>query len=41
MENGRIIERGTHQQLMRSHGAYEQMWGMQKRQSEDDISTSI
>jgi len=40
MENGRIIERGTHQYLMRTKGAYEQMWGMQKRQSEDDISTT-
>jgi ATP-binding cassette, subfamily B, heavy metal transporter len=36
MENGRIIERGTHLELMGSMGAYEQMWDMQKRQADDD-----
>jgi ATP-binding cassette subfamily B protein len=40
MENGRIIERGTHLELMASMGAYEQMWDMQKRQVDDESFVS-
>ena len=32
MEHGRVIERGTHQDLIAAHGAYAQMWQMQKRE---------
>lgn len=33
MDHGKIIERGTHAELIRAEGAYAQMWQMQKRQS--------
>jgi ATP-binding cassette subfamily B protein len=32
MEHGRVIERGTHQDLIAADGAYAQMWRMQKRE---------
>jgi ATP-binding cassette subfamily B protein len=32
MEHGRVIERGTHQDLIVAKGAYAQMWQMQKRE---------
>ncbi|MBU9578328.1 ABC transporter ATP-binding protein/permease [Ralstonia mannitolilytica] len=34
MEHGRIIERGTHEQLLRAEGRYAQMWRMQAREPE-------
>lgn len=34
MDQGRIIERGTHLQLMEQQGAYAQMWQRQQHQSE-------
>ena len=35
MEAGRIIERGTHQQLLAAHGRYADMWALQQQSSED------
>ena len=35
MDQGRVIERGTHLELIGLDGAYTQMWQMQKRQGED------
>lgn len=35
MDHGRVIERGTHQQLINLDGVYTQMWQMQKRQGDD------
>ncbi|MEF9996299.1 MAG: ABC transporter ATP-binding protein/permease [Burkholderiaceae bacterium] len=35
MEAGRIIERGTHGQLLACGGSYAQMWELQSRQSEE------
>jgi ATP-binding cassette subfamily B protein len=35
MDQGRVIESGTHQQLIAADGAYTQMWQMQKRQGDD------
>jgi ATP-binding cassette subfamily B protein len=32
MEHGRVIERGTHQDLIAAQGAYAQMWQMHKRE---------
>ena len=32
MERGRIIERGTHSQLLETHGAYAQMWQLQQQE---------
>lgn len=34
MEHGRIIERGTHETLLRAEGRYAQMWRMQAREPE-------
>ena len=32
MEAGRIIERGTHQELIQQHGTYAQMWVLQQQE---------
>ncbi|MCC7091310.1 MAG: ABC transporter ATP-binding protein/permease [Nitrosomonas sp.] len=32
MENGRIIERGNHSQLLAAHGVYTQMWELQQQE---------
>ena len=32
METGRIIERGTHQELIQQHGTYAQMWALQQQE---------
>jgi ATP-binding cassette, subfamily B, heavy metal transporter len=34
MDQGRIIERGTHQALLAAGGTYANMWNMQQRQTE-------
>ncbi|MCO6428687.1 ABC transporter ATP-binding protein/permease [Nitrosomonas communis] len=39
MDNGRIIERGTHQQLLIKNGTYAQMWKLQ--QQEEQTQTVI
>ncbi|MFZ6844100.1 ABCB family ABC transporter ATP-binding protein/permease [Undibacterium sp. RuTC16W] len=35
MDKGRIIERGTHQQLLAQNGAYTQMWERQQNRSDE------
>ena len=35
MDQGRVVERGTHQELISLNGVYTQMWQMQKRQGDD------
>lgn len=35
MENGQIIERGTHSELLEAHGRYTEMWQMQERATLD------
>ena len=32
MEQGRIVERGTHRVLLETHGAYAQMWALQQQE---------
>jgi ATP-binding cassette subfamily B protein len=36
LEHGRILERGTHAQLLAANGAYAQMWQRQQAHPEDD-----
>ena len=35
MDQGRVVERGTHQELISLEGVYSQMWQIQKRQGDD------
>ena len=32
MEHGRIVERGTHRELLALNGAYAQMWALQQQE---------
>lgn len=36
MDQGRVVERGTHSELLRLAGLYSQMWNLQRQQSEMD-----
>ena len=36
MEQGRIVERGTHRELLRQGGAYAQMWALQQQQAQGE-----
>jgi ATP-binding cassette subfamily B protein len=35
MDHGRIVERGSHEQLLARDGAYAQMWALQQREEAD------
>ena len=39
MDAGRIVERGTHAELMRRHGQYAQMWAMQQHEAREETAT--
>jgi ABC-type transport system involved in Fe-S cluster assembly fused permease/ATPase subunit len=41
MERGRIIERGTHLELLRRRGAYAAMWEIQSRESADSAADPV
>ncbi|SHI35275.1 ABC transporter transmembrane domain-containing protein [Pollutimonas bauzanensis] len=40
MDHGRIVERGSHAELLRAKGLYAQMWNLQRQQNELDESGS-
>ena len=40
LDHGRIVERGTHNELIAMHGAYEQMWARQQARTEDSAFSS-
>ncbi|MGB9991724.1 ABCB family ABC transporter ATP-binding protein/permease [Massilia sp. SM-13] len=37
LDHGRIVERGTHQDLLAAHGLYAQMWERQQARREDNV----
>ena len=39
LDHGRIVERGTHQQLMASDGAYAQMWARQQARQDEVLGS--
>ena len=41
MENGRIIEQGTHDELIRQKGKYADMFNLQAKYYKDDSSECI
>jgi len=41
MERGRIVERGTHEELQARQGLYARMWAMQQREDERDRATAV
>ncbi|MGO4776132.1 metal ABC transporter permease, partial [Lysobacter sp. 2RAB21] len=38
MDAGRILERGTHSQLLAMDGVYAQMWDLQQRQEDEVVA---
>lgn len=41
LDNGRIIERGTHEALVESGGAYARMWALQQSARDADVSPKV
>ncbi len=41
LDHGRIIERGTHQELLAAQGMYAQMWERQQARKDDGVSDEI
>ena len=41
MQDGEILERGTHEELMNLQGKYTLMWNMQKNQIEASQSETV
>ena len=40
MDHGRIIERGTHRELLEQAGAYAQMWALQQQEQQEEAAKS-
>jgi len=41
MDRGRIVERGTHDQLLARQGLYARLWSLQQREDERDPATAV
>jgi len=41
MDHGRIIERGTHRELLEKQGAYAHMWALQQQEEAERAGTEI
>jgi ATP-binding cassette, subfamily B, heavy metal transporter len=41
MDRGRIVERGTHEQLLARQGHYARLWALQQREDERDRATAV
>ncbi len=41
MDSGRIIERGTHRELLALDGQYAQMWALQQQEEEHGVAGNV
>jgi len=41
MDRGRIVERGTHEELLARQGQYARLWALQQREDERDPATAL
>ena len=41
LDHGRIVERGTHMQLLAADGAYAQMWMRQQVRQDDELASPV
>jgi ATP-binding cassette subfamily B protein len=39
LDHGRIVERGTHAQLIAQRGLYQQMWDRQQARQDEDLAS--